>query len=85
MNIVIEHGTSLVDDPGRIGLVRQLGVDETSFLAANRDHATVYANRLIDVERHVVIDMVEGTVLLTCADALQRRPGMVGGDRGGGH
>jgi len=40
--------------------VRQLGVDETSFLAANRDHATVYATGLIDLERHVVIDMVEG-------------------------
>jgi hypothetical protein len=40
MNAVIEHGTSLVDDPARIGRVRQLGIDETSFLAANRSHAT---------------------------------------------
>ena len=60
MNAVIEHGTPLVDDPERIGTVRQLGVDETSFLAANRDHATVYATGLVDLERHVVIDMVEG-------------------------
>jgi transposase len=60
MNAVIEHGTPLVDDPGRIGPVRQLGVDETSFLAANRGHATVYVTGLIDLERHVVIDMVEG-------------------------
>ena len=60
MNAVIEHGTPLVDDPDRIGPVRQLGVDETSFLAANRHHATVYATGLIDLERHVVIDMVEG-------------------------
>ena len=36
MNAVIEHGTPLVDDPHRIGRVRQLGIDETSFLAANR-------------------------------------------------
>ena len=42
MNAVIEHGTPLVDDPDRIGSVRQLGVDETSFLAANREHATIY-------------------------------------------
>src|ERR671911_485172 len=60
MNAVIEHGTPLVDDPQRVGRVRQLGVDETSFLAANRHHATVYATGLIDLERHVVIDMVEG-------------------------
>src|ERR671913_977346 len=60
MNAVIEHGTALVDDPVRIGTVRQLGVDETSFLAANRDHPTIYATGLIDLERHVVIDMVEG-------------------------
>jgi transposase len=60
MNAVIEHGTPLVDDPQRIGRVRQLGIDETSFLAANRIHATVYATGLVDLERHVVIDMVHG-------------------------
>ena len=60
MNAVIEHGTPLVDDPDRVGRVTQLGVDETSFLAANREHATIYATGLIDLERHVVIDMVEG-------------------------
>jgi transposase len=49
-----------VDDPDRIGVVRQLGVDETSFLAATPQHPTVYATGLIDLERHVVIDMVEG-------------------------
>jgi transposase len=60
MNAVIEHGTPLVDDPGRIGSVQQLGVDETSFLAATPSHPTVYATGLIDLQRHVVIDMVEG-------------------------
>ena len=60
MNAVVEHGTPLVDDPDRIGRVRQLGVDETSFLKANRQHATVYATGLVDLERRVVIDMTEG-------------------------
>ncbi len=60
MNAVIEHGTPLVDDPQRVGRVRQLGIDETSFLAANRAHATVYATGLVDLERRLVIDMVEG-------------------------
>ena len=43
MNAVVEHGTPLVDDPDRIGAVEQLGIDETSFLAANHSHAAVYA------------------------------------------
>jgi transposase len=60
MNAVIEHGTPLVDDPARVGPVRQLGVDETSFLAATPTHATVYATGLVDLQRHIVIDMVEG-------------------------
>ena len=60
MNTVVEHGTPLVDDPDRVGPVVQLGVDETSFLAANRAHSTIYATGLVDLERRVVIDMVRG-------------------------
>ena len=60
MNAVIEHGTPLVDDPQRVGRVRQLGVDETSFLKADRTHSTIYATGLVDLERRVVIDMVKG-------------------------
>ncbi|HEV2070680.1 MAG TPA: transposase [Acidimicrobiales bacterium] len=60
MNAVVEHGTPLVDDPDRIGAVTHLGVDETSILAANRHHATVYATGLVDLQAKVVIDMVEG-------------------------
>jgi transposase len=60
MNAVVEHGTPLVDDPKRIGAVRQLGVDETSFLKATREHPTIYATGLVDLERHVVIDLTKG-------------------------
>jgi transposase len=60
MNAVIEHGTPLVDDPDRVGAVTQLGVDETSFLAANRSHHTIYATGLVDLGAKIVIDMVEG-------------------------
>ncbi len=38
MNAVIEHGTPLVDDPERVGSVRQLGVDETTYLSATPAH-----------------------------------------------
>jgi transposase len=60
MNAVIEHGTPLVDNPNRVGTVRQLGVDETSFLRANRAHSTVYATGLVDLTERIVIDMVRG-------------------------
>lgn len=60
MNAVQEHGTPLVDDPDRVGCVRQLGVDETSFLKANRDHSTIYATGMVDLEERIVIDMVKG-------------------------
>jgi transposase len=60
MDAVVEHGTPLVDDPDRVGAVSALGVDETSFLAANPEHATVYVTGLVDLEHHKMIDMVEG-------------------------
>ena len=60
MDAVAEHGTALVEDPARVGPVRQLGVDETSFLAATPEHSTIYATGLVDLEARIVIDMVEG-------------------------
>jgi transposase len=60
MNAVIEHGTPLVDDPDRVGAVRQLGVDETTYLSAKPTHPTVYATGLVDLEAKVLIDLVEG-------------------------
>ena len=60
MNAVIEHGTPLVDDPERVGAVRQLGVDETSYLSAKPTHPTIYATGLVDLEARVLIDLVEG-------------------------
>jgi hypothetical protein len=43
------HGRPLVDDPDRDGPVTSLGVDETSFLKANREHPTIYATGLVDL------------------------------------
>jgi transposase len=60
MAAVVEHGTPLVEDPNRVGPVDKLGVDETSWLRANRNHATVYATGLVDLDHHLIIDMVAG-------------------------
>jgi transposase len=57
---VAHHGRPLVDDRSRVGRVRALGVDEHSYLAATREHATIYATSLVDLDRRVVIDLFEG-------------------------
>ncbi len=60
MDAVVLHGTPLVEDPKRVKKVRALGIDETSFLSATREHRTVYVTGLVDLNRKRIIDMVEG-------------------------
>ena len=60
MNAVQHYGTPLVDDPDRVGVVELLGIDETSFLRANAEHPTHYVTGIVDLERRVLIDMIEG-------------------------
>ncbi len=60
MNAVIEHGTPLVEDPARVGTVTTLGLDETSFLKANRRRSTQYVTGFVDLDRRRMIDLVEG-------------------------
>jgi transposase len=60
MEAVVEHGTPLVEDPGRVGAVTMLGLDETSFLRANPKHPTTYVTGVVDLDRHVMVDLVEG-------------------------
>jgi len=60
MDAVVRHGTPLVDDPSRVGYVLALGIDETSFLSATRDHHTIYATGLVDLDGRTQIDMIEG-------------------------
>ena len=51
MAAVVLHGTPLVDDPERVGKVTALGIDETSFLAANQKRSTIYATGMVDLQR----------------------------------
>jgi transposase len=60
MNAVIEHGSPLANDPGRVGDVAQLGVDETSFQAARPGRSTSYVTGLVDLEQRRMIDLVPG-------------------------
>ncbi len=60
MAAVREHGEPLVDDPDRVGEVRQLGIDETTWLSATKDHPTLFATGIVDLERRIVVDVVPG-------------------------
>jgi transposase len=60
MNAVRHYGEPLVDDPARVGVVHALGIDETAFLRANAEHATELVTGFVDLERHVLVDMIEG-------------------------
>jgi transposase len=60
MEAVREHGQPLVEDPERICHVRDLGIDETSYLAATPEHPTLWATGLVDTDRGMLVDVIEG-------------------------
>ncbi|MFN2503711.1 MAG: ISL3 family transposase [Acidimicrobiales bacterium] len=74
MAAVVSVGTPLIDDPGRIGEVRALGMDETSFLAANAAHHTTYVTGLVDLDRRRLVDVVEGNRAADVSRWLAGRP-----------
>jgi transposase len=60
MAAVVEYGTPLVEDPDRVGTVRALGVDETSFQGATAEHHTTYVTGFVDLDRAQLLDIVAG-------------------------
>ena len=74
MDAVREHGEPMVDDPDRVGIVTALGVDETSWLSATKDHPTLYATGLVDLTRRIVIDVIRGNSAHELGSWLDRQP-----------
>jgi len=74
MGAVREHGQPLIDDPDRVGVVRKLGVDETAWLAATREHSTVYATGIVDLDERIVIDVVPGNTSNDLGSWLDEQP-----------
>lgn len=74
MDAVREHGEPLVDDPRRVGQVTALGVDETSWLTATKDHPTLFATGMVDLQEKVVIDVVPGNSSQDLGSWLDRQP-----------
>src|SRR5665213_145061 len=60
MAAVRDYGTPLIDDPTRVNTVQSLGIDETSFLKANAEHRTELVTGFVDLDRHVLVDMIRG-------------------------
>jgi len=58
MRAVADHGTELVEDPGRLDGVATLGLDETSFLKATRLAPTRWVTGLVDLEGGRLLDVV---------------------------
>ena len=60
MAAVRDHGRPRVDHLSRLRRPSALGLDETSFLAANATHPTLLVSGFVDLDRHRLIDVVPG-------------------------
>jgi transposase len=74
MAAVRDHGRPRVDHLSRLGAPAALGVDETAFLAATPWHPTLLVTGFVDLDRHRLIDVVEGRTAAGVRDWLARRP-----------
>ncbi len=52
MEAVRDHGRPRVDHLSRLRLPAAIGIDETSFLAANAQHSTPLVTGFVDLDRH---------------------------------
>ena len=60
MAAVRDHGRPRVDHLSRLRRPTAIGLDETSFLAANPAHPTLLVSGFVDLDRHRLIDVVPG-------------------------
>jgi transposase len=74
MAAVRDHGRPRVDHLSRLGAPSALGVDETAFLTANFAHPTLLVTGFVDLDRHRLLDVVEGRTAQGVRDWLGARP-----------
>lgn len=60
MDAVRYYGKPLIENANRVGMVRALGLDETKWLSADPEHSTRYATSVVDLDRRLVVDLIEG-------------------------
>ena len=71
---VLDHGRPKVDDPDRTATVASLGVDETAWLTATRDHHTRFVSGLVDLGTGRLLDVVADRTITTVAGWLAAQP-----------
>jgi transposase len=74
MAAVRDHGRPRVDHLSRLGAPTALGVDETAFLAASAQHPTLLVTGFVDLDRHRLLDVVEGRTAHGVRGWLAARP-----------
>ena len=74
MEAVRDHGRPRVDHLSRLRMPRAIGIDETSFLAANPFHPTLLVTGFVDLDRHRLIDVVAGRSAAAVSDWLAAKP-----------
>lgn len=73
MGAVAAVGQPMVDDPARLADVAALGIDETSWLKANRYHHTLYVSGLVDTASGRLLDVVPDRTAAALTRWLSRR------------
>ena len=84
MAAVRDHGRPRVDHLSRLGAPTALGLDETSFLKANRFHATLLITGFVDLDRSRLVDVVAGHSAAAVSDWLDTKPALRELERSGG-
>jgi transposase len=74
MAAVRDHGQPRVAHLSRLGAPAAVGIDETSFLAATATHPTMLVTGFVDLDRHRLLDVVEGRTAAGVSAWLAARP-----------
>ncbi len=74
MAAVRDYGRPLVEDPGRIGAVGGLGLDETAWLRANARRHTAFVTGFVDIVGGRLLDIVAGRSAAVVEGWLAARP-----------
>jgi transposase len=74
MAAVRDHGRPRVDHLSRLGAPGALGLDETTFLAAQPSHPTLFVTGIVDLDRHRLIDVVQNRTAQGVSAWLEAKP-----------
>lgn len=70
---VAAHTDPVIDDPARFEGVTAIGVDEKRFLNATPTSRTTFTTQIVDLDRHRVLDVIEGRSRAVLGDWLDER------------